>query len=252
MRASLSTHLARKFGRLLPAKPLPVKWKGGVVSFTFDDFPKTALAIGGEILERHGVRGTYYTALDLANTTGSLGPMFDNRDVRAAHKRGHEIACHTFRHLDCGRTDVDTLLKDIADNDAGLRALTGGSVPVNFAFPFGGISISAKRALAHRFQSCRGIGCGVNAGTADFADLRANHVYDADDGDESFRQLIDRGRASDGWTIFYTHDVAPRPSPFGCTPARLEAVVAYAAATGAVLPVRDVVAGLARPNPALS
>ena len=244
VRASLSTHLARKLGKFLPTQPRHVSWPGGVVSITFDDFPKTALTAGAAILEQHQARGTYYVALDLAGTENHLGPMFALDDVGAAHRRGHEIACHTFRHLDCGRVATDAVLADIDDNAASLSDLIRGFYPTNFAYPFGGISFSAKRALSRRFASCRGIGGGINAGTVDFADLRANPVHAAADQAGGFRRLIDETRAKGGWLIFYTHDVADSPSPYGCTPAQLDAVVAYAAASGAVLPVGDVVAGL--------
>ncbi len=248
MRASLSTHLARKLGRFILTRPQKVTWPGGVVSFTFDDFPKSALTAGGGILERHGARGTYYTAIGLAETDGNLGRMFDRGDVDAAHRDGHEIACHTFHHLDCGRNQSRALLADVDDNAAAIRGLTNGHTPTNFAFPFGGISLSAKSALSRRFESCRGIGAGINAGTADFADLRANRVRECAD-DDTYRRLVDEARASDGWLIFYTHDVVASPSPYGCTPKQLDRVVAYAAATCPVLPVRDVITGLASPAP---
>lgn len=238
------THLARKLGPIIPTRPVPVKWPGGVVSITFDDFPKSALDVGGAILEKHGVRGTYYTALSLADTNGDLGPMFGHDDVRDAHRRGHEIACHTLGHLDCGRTGTALLLRDVEANSRALSALTDGGTPTNFAFPFGAISFSAKRALARRFSSCRGTSPGINAGIADFADLRANRVSQFAGCAGSFRALIDAVRARDGWVLFYTHDVTPTPTPYGCTPAQLDAIVAYAAATAAVLPVRGVIAGL--------
>jgi hypothetical protein len=129
--------------------------------------------------------------------------------------------------------------------------MTGGYLPTNFAFPFGGISISAKGALSRRFESCRGIGAGVNAGTADFADLRANRVRETADDNDTYRRLVDEARAIGGWLIFYTHDVADAPSPYGCTPEQLDRVVAYAAAKCPVLPVRDVVTGLASPAPVI-
>jgi peptidoglycan/xylan/chitin deacetylase (PgdA/CDA1 family) len=251
VRASLSTHLARKLGRFVPTRPHPVRWRGGVVSFTFDDFPKTALTAGAPILERHRARGTYYTALDLAETDGALGRMFDRQDIREAHDRGHEIGCHTFRHLDCGRAATRAVLAEVAENAAAMQAVIGGYEFASFAFPYGGTSFSAKRALAHRFSSCRGIGRGINAGKTDFADLRATPVQDVANAAGSFRRLIDEAREADGWLVFYTHDVSPAPSPFGCTPEQLDLVVAYAAAGGAVLPVREVVAALTPPpNPA--
>ena len=137
--------MARKLGRLLPTRPQPVAWPGGVVSFTFDDFPKSALSIGGAILEGHGARGTYYTAAGIAGTDGDLGPMFDRGAVAAAQSRGHEIACHTFAHLDCGESDTGTLVADIDESATAHSDLTGGYRPTNFAFPLGSVSFSAKR-----------------------------------------------------------------------------------------------------------
>jgi peptidoglycan/xylan/chitin deacetylase (PgdA/CDA1 family) len=246
----LSTRLARKLGRLFPTRPQPVTWPGGVVSFTFDDFPKSALDTGGAILEGYGIRGTYYTAAGIAGTDGELGPMFDTDDVTAAHRRGHEIACHTFHHLDCDDSDAGTVLADIDENATALSDLIGGCRPTNFAFPFGSVSFSAKSVLSHRFESCRGTDRGINAGTADFANLRANPVGACGD-EANVSKLIDQVRVSGGWLIFYTHDIVETPSPFGCTPERFEAIVALAAARCPVLPVRDVIAGLAAPAPAI-
>ena len=50
MRSSISALLARKIGGLMRTRPDSVNWPGGVASFTFDDFPKTALTVGGAIL----------------------------------------------------------------------------------------------------------------------------------------------------------------------------------------------------------
>src|SRR5260370_938233 len=95
--------LPQEIGLLMCSRRVSLAWPGGVVSFTFDDFPKSALATGGAILERYGARGTFYASLKLAGAETILGPMFDEEDIRAAHHAGHEIACHTFTHLDCYR-----------------------------------------------------------------------------------------------------------------------------------------------------
>jgi hypothetical protein len=50
--------------------------------------------------------------------------------------------------------------------------------------------------------------------------------------------MIDLNRQSRGWLIFATHDVDPRPTPYGCTPEFFSEVVEYAVRSGArVLPV---------------
>ncbi|MCY1237710.1 hypothetical protein D3C80_2233450 [compost metagenome] len=47
--------------------------------------------------------------------------------------------------------------------------------------------------------------------------------------------------ARPGWLVFFTHDIAARPTPYGCTPETFEHLVEYAVATGCVvLPVERV------------
>jgi hypothetical protein len=84
----------------------------------------------------------------------------------------------------------------------------------------------------------------MNQGTVDLADLRSTSLYSRDFDRERLCQLIDDAQAASGWVIFYTHDVAEEPSPFGCTPADFQSIVAYAAENMPVLPIRDVLAGL--------
>ena len=96
---NLSRMIGRKIRSLAGIYRASDAWPQGVVSFTFDDFPKSALTAGGSILERHGARGTYYVASKLAKTDGAVGRLFDVEDISAAHHNGHEIGCHTYTHL---------------------------------------------------------------------------------------------------------------------------------------------------------
>lgn len=236
--------ITRKFALAMSARPISLDWPGGVVSFTFDDFPKSALAVGGRILERHNVRGTYYTAMNLAGTDDILGPMFDAHDVVAAHRAGHEIACHTFSHIDCRTVPTSSITTEIRQNTLALDQLIHGFVPSNFAYPYGSISVAAKRLLGSKFACCRGIGSGINHGTADLADLLAVQIYANDFDEVGIQRLIERNRHIGGWLIFFSHDVVDNPSAYGCTPDQLERVVAYAAARTTILPVRDVISNL--------
>jgi peptidoglycan/xylan/chitin deacetylase (PgdA/CDA1 family) len=238
--------LAQKIGWAISTRPAPIAWPGGVISFTFDDFPKSALVTGGGILERYGLRGTYYAALKLAATADVLGPMFDGEDVRAAHDAGHEIACHTYTHLNCRHAARRTIVAEVCKNQAAISALIEGFTPINFAYPFGAVSLAARLTLGARFSSCRGIRPGINCGIGDLADLLATQVYAANFDEFRIRRLIDQNRSLGGWLIFYTHDVAEKPSPFGCKPRQLERIVAYAARSATILPVRDVVAKVIR------
>lgn len=233
----------------MSARPASVAWPGGVVSFTFDDFPKSAFAVGGDILERYGARGTYYASLKLTQSDNHVWRIFDDHDIRAAHRAGHEIACHTYTHSDLRHMARPMIRTEVRNNAAALASLIEGFLPTNFAYPYGGVSILAKHMLGSWFSSCRGIDRGINCGTVDLADLLAVPLYVADFDGADMRRLIDRTRSLAGWLIFFTHDVTRAPSPFGCKPGQLEAVVAYAAERSTILPVRDVIAGLPNFNP---
>jgi peptidoglycan/xylan/chitin deacetylase (PgdA/CDA1 family) len=243
-RVTLPARLVREIGGFLCTRPAKIGWRGGVVSFTFDDFPRSAWVNGGAILEKYDRRGTYYTAMGLAGTDGNLAPMFTLDDLRAAHAQGHEIACHTFNHRDCARVPAAGIAAEIDKNADALSQVLRGAAVTNFAYPFGGVSLSAKSALARRFVSCRGTGRGLSRGTVDLADLPSTSLYSWNFDRNRLCQLIEEAQAENAWLIFYTHDVAEDPSPFGCTPDQFQAIVAYAIENAAVLPVRDVLAGL--------
>ena len=219
------------------------------MSFSFDDFPKSALATGGAILEKYGLRGTYYAALGLAGTSGNVGPIAELGEMREAHQRGHELACHTYAHLDCSRASAPEILSELHRNAEAMAALLDGFAAKNFAYPFGRYLGPAKRLLAPRFDSCRGTSDGINHRGSDLADLRGTKVYAPQFSESAMRRLIDRTRELGGWLIFYTHDVGETPSRFGCTPRQWESVVAYAAERAAVLPVREVLARLPADSP---
>jgi peptidoglycan/xylan/chitin deacetylase (PgdA/CDA1 family) len=243
-RVSIAARLVREIGGVLRTRPAKIDWPGGVVSFTFDDFPRSAWTNGGAILGQYDVRGTYYAAMGLASTANHLGTMFDIDDLRAVHERGHEVACHTYHHVDCGTVPRARMADEITENAAALARVLGNAAIDNFAYPFGGVTLAAKNALAGRFASCRGTGRGLNKGTIDLADLLSTSLYARGFDSAGLCRLIDAAKATGGWVIFYTHDVSDEPSDFGCTPAQFQSVVAYAVEHAAVLPVRDVVARL--------
>jgi peptidoglycan/xylan/chitin deacetylase (PgdA/CDA1 family) len=245
MNGSIASHIARRIGPLVRVRPRNIACAGGTVSFSFDDFPKTALEVGGAILEKYGLRGTYYVALGLAGSEGNQGPIAELAEIRSAHERGHELACHSYSHLDCSRATAPAILADLHRNADAFSDLINGFAPTNFAYPYGRYLLPAKRLVAPLFASCRGTGGGINRGTCDLGDLRGTRIYAPAFNETSLRKLIDRNSAVGGWLIFYTHDVADTPSPYGCTPRQFETIVSYAAERAAVAPVRDVLAGLA-------
>src|SRR3954447_8997056 len=85
----------RKASELLFKRTLVVSGQRPLISFSFDDFPKSALRTGGSILRHFGLSGTYYASLGLIGKDSESGPIFDQTDLKLLHEQDHELGCHT-------------------------------------------------------------------------------------------------------------------------------------------------------------
>jgi len=231
---SLKGKVRRRLIRLAHRRPARVKLERPMVSFSFDDAPATACEAGAKVLEARGLRGTYYFAAGLTGRDGPMGRFATGQDAARLHAAGHEIACHTFSHLDCGQaSQVETL----ADVDLNARHLAdwGAGEPINFAYPYGDVAGPAKTALARRFKTLRALHHGLIANGADLNQAPAVGIEGAD-GEQTALDWLDKAHRRKAWLILYTHDVSPEPSQWGCSTAALERLV-----DGAVMAGFDVV-----------
>ena len=94
-----------------------------IISFTFDDFPQSALRVGGAILQRYEVRGTYYVSLSLMDHEIPAGRAFSKEDLRQAVADGHELGCHTFSHRHAWETEPAAFEESVIQNKQALKAL---------------------------------------------------------------------------------------------------------------------------------
>jgi len=226
-------------------RTVPLGDAGPIVTITFDDFPRSALTVGGEILGRFHASATYYVAMGLMGTTNRLGPQFEPSDLRAAAEQGHELALHGYEHLSARKNSVDTMISDLDKCSTSIRQYVEAGATGNFAYPYGEATLAAKKSLGSRLTSSRGTCPGINGPEVDLNLLRSNYLYGGAEQFESARQLILENQRSRGWLIFYTHDVAESPSPYGCTPSLLEKVIDFSIAQGAaVMTVAQVMAKL--------
>jgi peptidoglycan/xylan/chitin deacetylase (PgdA/CDA1 family) len=233
VRRQILSSFGSRMAPLVNAEPL--------VSFCFDDFPRTAYLSGGAILKRFGARGTYYAAPALMNSCNDLGEQFTQTDLESLITEGHELGCHTFSHISCRKASVGTFASDVRRGRESLLKMTGCD-PVDFAYPFGHVTLVAKTTIGSEMKSCRGIYGGVNHDRVDLNLMRANSLYGNCDQLSDYESMLDQGAKQNSWLIFYTHDVRESPSPFGCTPVLLDKVVSLAIAKGfRVAPVRQVV-----------
>jgi peptidoglycan/xylan/chitin deacetylase (PgdA/CDA1 family) len=242
--SAIKARVSNRLARHLNASPLTLSGVQPMVSFTFDDIPDSAAEVAAPMLEEHGGRGTFYVAGGTLSRWSGNWNGADADDIVSLHHGGHEIACHTFSHRSTTELDAAAMAEEIELNRRYLEGLDASIRPENFAYPFGEASVSRKGQLAQTFRSSRGILPGVNQGQIDLQFLRATPLVNEHLDADSVEHACDEAVGSGGWLIFYGHDVAAQPSPYGCTPQLMRH--ALEAATRRKLPIVTVAEALRR------
>jgi peptidoglycan/xylan/chitin deacetylase (PgdA/CDA1 family) len=219
--SSLRARVGNRLARHLRAQPFKLNNDGPMVSFTFDDAPISAATRGAGMLEEYDARGTFYVAGGLADSWSGNWNTVSADDVADLHHRGHEIGCHTFSHTRATDLTAAAMAAELEENRRYLLALDPSIKIENFAYPYGTGSVLRKGQLARAFRSSRGILPGVNSGTVDLQYLRATPLVDSQIDRDGIERAFDGAVATNGWLIFYSHDVEAAPSPYGCTPTLL-------------------------------
>lgn len=237
----------RKSAHYVYRRPVRINPPQPLISFTFDDFPRSALLAGGAILNRFGLAGTYYVSLGLSGQHAPTGELFVAEDLTRLLEHNHELGCHTFSHCDAWETDSERFEASIIENGVALAKLIPGAKFKSFSYPISYPRPLTKAKAARHFLSCRGGGQTLNAGVADANCLSAYFLEKAPNID-AVKQLIEHNNRACGWIIFATHDVADDHTPYGCTPEFFEEVVAYSVRSGArILPVVEALDAIGSP-----
>jgi peptidoglycan/xylan/chitin deacetylase (PgdA/CDA1 family) len=233
--ALIDQYASRLENRLLRAAPwqvMQVPAREPIVSFTFDDVPASALDAGAAILEADGVRGTFYISGSLQGRIEPGRTLIDLAGCKELAARGHEIGCHTHAHRDLRHVEGDALAEDLARNARYLDASDPRQGRRNFAYPYNNGSFGKRAILANIFRTCRAGGEGINRGPTDPTFLRAVEIRQPQQHVLGLARWIDALVADPGWLIFFTHDISPRPTPYGCTAPGLRLLLGYALARG--------------------
>jgi len=201
----------------MPDQPYP--WPGGAkaaVSLSFDDGRASQLERGLPILDRYGVRGTFYV------TPFALEQRLD--DWRDACASGHEIANHTASHPCSGNFGfahgnaledytLERLDDDIADASERIEEMVGAA-PETFAYPCGQTFVGRGEGvksyvplIARRFVAGR-TAFNETHNLPHYCDLAQVWSRDADDASpERVREFVNAALATGGWLILMSHDV---------------------------------------------
>lgn len=216
---SLKAKVKRRLVPFQARRVLPIRLDRPIVSFTFDDCPRSVMENALYPLEKEGWLATIYVAMGLCSTTNHLGLHMSREDVLAAYESGHEIGDHSFSHSDGSSLPLADMLLDIEKNQAELAAI---AVPPSetFAYPYGEATPALKKALESRFKGARGIKSNSHETSVDLNQLGSNRLYAGQDFN-ILQSQISTLKDKPGWITIFTHDVRENPSAFGCTPAQL-------------------------------
>jgi peptidoglycan/xylan/chitin deacetylase (PgdA/CDA1 family) len=240
---SLLSAANRKLLSSVYQRTVSLRDRGPIVSFGFDDFPRSAYLVAGRILEDHGGRGTYYTAAGLMNTSNGLGDLCNVEDLHSLLQKGHELGTQTYQHSSCRSVPLKDFHADVEKGMREMERLTGCHT-THFAYPYGHVTLGSKKALGY-LASIRSIFPGINGPEIDLNLLRANRLYGDLRQSQHIEDLIRQNVQQRGWLIFYTHDVRPDPSEYGCTAGLFEFAVSSAAKSGSrILTLGQVLAEL--------
>ncbi len=250
---SLSSLIARAQGavqvrtaRNIKLHALRTKLQAPLVSFTFDDFPRSALTAGGAMLREAGWAGTFFAAGQFCGETVDGLDYFNQDDLLRASEEGHEVACHTFGHLRLRGAQADDVRRDLGRNAVFIRQILPDQALTSFAYPYGDLDLGKKALVARHFPVCRGIWPGLNRGMMDFAQLKAVSLESRQPEAAEVDSWLDAAAQTNAWLIFFTHDVSDTPTPYGTSRKAFAEVLDKVARRGMrVLPMKNA-AGVAR------
>jgi peptidoglycan/xylan/chitin deacetylase (PgdA/CDA1 family) len=132
---------------LATGKPQP----RGTAVLTFDDGWRDALTVVAPLLQRLGVRATFYVNPGLFGqdhhvVTGPAARIMDAADARAlVREHGMELGAHAMLHDDLRTLDDATLAHDLADCRAAVEDAAGAPCRT-LAYPFGAYDDRVKAA----------------------------------------------------------------------------------------------------------
>jgi len=108
---------------------------------TFDDGFVDWLTVALSLLERLGVRASFYVCPGLwgdqhPDVAGEAGRLLDEGQARRLHEAGMELGAHSLTHPDLRRLDDGELRDQLAGSKAAVERITGRPCRT-MAYPFG-------------------------------------------------------------------------------------------------------------------
>lgn len=221
---SLASRVSRRLTPFQSRRLQSICLERPIVSFSFDDCPRSVVENALPLLEARAWPSTIYLACGLFDITNHLGLHMSAADAKAVATSGHELGDHTFSHFDATQCAQDSFLSDIARNQKSFDAL-GLPKATSFAYPYGQTTPRLKTALGAQFKGLRGITPLAHARQVDLNQIGSFPLF-SDSSLDRLLQAILHLEQHPAWLTIFTHDVCDAPSAWGCTQADLTRVIA--------------------------
>jgi peptidoglycan/xylan/chitin deacetylase (PgdA/CDA1 family) len=183
-------------------KPGPLRWDKPLVSITFDDGWQSVYDRALPLLNQHGFRSTQYLNASSIETPNFMTAA----EVRQLHEAGHEIAAHSYEHVDLTSIGVDRLDEQLRKSEEALAAAGLGTQ--DLAPPFGRSDPQVDWYASKYFDILRGTDDGINTRqNLDPHDLLVLYVTDETTTNAVAEALAQTSRVN-GWLILVYHQIA--------------------------------------------
>lgn len=203
-----------------------------VVTFCFDDAPRSVYTLGFPVLAWHNIPATVFVATKF---TEDENPKFITwEQLKDLDKNGWGVQCHTSTHPHLTYLTDAQINKELDDSLKVLRA--HGYNPIALASPYGDFDDRVLKIVAKKFKSHRAawnvVGMRGVTGLNDQHNLDLMRIsavelrYNITFGE--VKDLIDAAVSHKQWLVFYLHNVvhgAPQPYQFNVED--LDAIASY-------------------------
>lgn len=232
MSLSIRQRLAYRAGSVLPLAHHDARTERGILSVTFDDFPRSAWTVGGELMAEAGGQATYYLSGTFHDATIDGVPYFRDEDVAHLVAAGHELGCHSFDHRSVLESSPGNYLRSVQRNAEFVGSLLPGYRLRSHAFPYGHVRIANRIALRRRFEVLRGIQRPHRVTGFDPTHVDAGGLEDRRQGEIDWPRLIAETARARGWLVLFTHGVTDQPTPYDTRPPELKRILSCARSEG--------------------
>jgi peptidoglycan/xylan/chitin deacetylase (PgdA/CDA1 family) len=183
-------------------KPGPLRWDKPVVSITFDDGWQSVYDRALPLLNQYNFKSTQYVNASSIETPNFITAA----ELQQLHQAGHEIAAHSYEHLDLTSIGTDRLDEQLRKSTEALAA--AGLATDDLAPPYGRSDAQVDWYASKYFNVIRGTNDGINTRqNLDPHDLKVLYVTDETTPETVAEALAGTAR-SNGWLIFVYHQIA--------------------------------------------